>query len=100
MRFNANETLLISANGSSQNVALPAGSGLKLSIANAGAQNAFVALGTSANMTTSVPTASAGGGLCVLANQSVSLEMPVGTTRIAAISSGNSSLFVSRGDVL
>lgn len=100
MRINANETLLMSANGVSQNAALPGGSGLRMTIANAGPQNAFMALGTNANMATSVPTATVGGGFCILANASVSVEMPVGTTRMAAISSGNSSLYISRGDVL
>ena len=95
---NFNGTLLMSANATSQNVALPLGGGLFLRVHNAGANIAYIETSADANGIAMVPTANAGGGIPVFANIPQDIMMKAGDTRIAAISAGNSTLYFTRGN--
>lgn len=97
MIVNTQGTLSMSANATTQNVALPNGGGLVLTVTNTGPQNAFIETSNDANSSAFVPTSSQGGGIPVLANQSVNMELRATDTRVAAVSSGNSTLYFTRG---
>lgn len=99
-RPNNSGTLLMNANSSSQNVALPNGGGIFLSIVNAGANIAYCELTSDANLPALIPTANAGGGFPVFANQpALTVQLRAGATRIACVSEGNSKMLFTRGDV-
>ena len=95
---NFNGTLLMSANATSQNVALPLGGGIFMRVVNAGANLAYIETSADANGIAMVPTANAGGGFVVLANVPTDIMLKAGDTRIAAISAGNSTLYFTRGN--
>jgi hypothetical protein len=92
-------TLAIAANATAQAVALPLGGGGLLRLINNGPQLAFMELTSNANTPVITPT-STGGGLPILANAPAEVfRIPEGTTHIALLSSGNATVYVSRGDV-
>jgi len=98
-RPNLNGTLLMAANSSSQNIALPNGGGSLLSIENAGANIAYCELSGDANWPAAVPTANVGGGFPVFANQPpLVVRLRAGDTRVACISAGTSNVYFTRGD--
>lgn len=100
-QFRANQagTFAFTANGSSQNAALPGGGGLFFRLENAGPQIVFCELTANANLAAQVPTANVGGGFPVFANQPALYSMAkAGDTNLAFISAGNSTLYVTRGD--
>jgi hypothetical protein len=98
---NKNSTLTFTANAISQSFALPVGGGLFCRVENAGANIAFAELSSDANLTASVPTANAPGGFPVFANQPALLvKLHPTDTRIALISAGSSTVYVTRGDTL
>jgi hypothetical protein len=100
-RPNFNGTLLMTANSASQNVALPNGGGGLLSIVNSGANIAYCELGSDANLPAQIPTANAGGGFPVFANQpALHVKLRATDTRLACISAGNSSVYFTRGDII
>lgn len=102
-RFNPkkNGTLAYTANGVSQNFALPGGGGLLLRIQNSGANIAYGQLCNDANVSVSIPSSTAGGGFPIFANQPpIQVTMAAGDTRIALISAGNSTVQVTRGDAI
>jgi len=100
-RPNNKGTLLMTANSSSQNIALPNGGGSLLRIENAGANIAYVELSADANMPAAVPTANVGGGFPVFANQpALTVRLKATDTRIACISAGSSSVYFTRGDTI
>ena len=101
MNFSPNfkGTIAYTANGVSQNLALPPGNGLFCRIQNSGANIAFVEFTNDANLTVGV-TGNTAGAFPVFANQpAVEMMMHVGATNLAFISQGNSTLYVTRGDV-
>jgi len=98
-RPNFTGTLLMTANASSQNAALPSGGGSLLRVENAGANIAYCELGSDANMQALVPTANSGGGFPVFANQpALTVRLRAGDTRVACVSEGNSKVLFTRGD--
>jgi len=101
MNFKPNNqgTFVMTANSSSQNIALPNGGGSLLRIENAGANIAYCELGSDANLPAAVPTANTGGGFPVFANQpALCVRLRATDTRVACISAGNSSVYFTRGD--
>jgi hypothetical protein len=95
---NSRASIAITANATSQNVAMPAGGGMILRFINRGPDLAFIEITNDANFTCAVPTANGGGGACIAANVShQDFIVPAGANRIAAISAGNSALYVTRG---
>lgn len=102
MRFKPNykSTIAYTANAVSQNSALPVGGGLMLRLQNAGPQIAFVEFTADANLPVGVAGSSAG-GFPVFANQpALDVALVAGQTNIAFISAGNSTLYVTRGDLI
>lgn len=102
MNFRPNNggTILMTANSSSQNVALPNGGGIMLSIVNAGANIAYCELTSDANLPALAPAANISGGFPVLANQpALIVQLKAGDTRIACVSEGNSKMLFTRGDI-
>jgi hypothetical protein len=98
--LNANKltAIAVTCNATSQNVALPTGGGEILRLSNLGPQPAFVQLSNDANLICAVPTASGGGGLCIGANVThQDLMIGATDTRIACVSTGNSTLYIARG---
>ncbi len=92
-------TLLMSANASAQSAALPSGGGSLLRVVNAGANIAYCELTSDANLPALVPTANAGGGFPVFANQpALHVQLKATDTRIACVSEGNSKMLFTRGD--
>lgn len=92
-------TLAVTANATTQAVALPLGGGGLLRLVNSGPQPVFMALTSNANAPVVAPTSS-GGGMPILANAPAEVfRIPDGTTHIALLSTGNSTVYVSRGDV-
>ena len=101
MNFRPNNTgtLLMNANGVSQNVALPNGGGSILRVQNVGANIAYCELTSDANRPSLVPSASTGGGFPVFANQpALTVTIKAGDTRVACVSEGNSKMLFTRGD--
>lgn len=100
-RPNAGGTYAFTANGVSQSFTLPPGGGLFCRVANAGANIAYGELSSNANLTAGIPTANVPGGFPITANQPALLvKLRPEDTRIALISAGNSTVYVTRGDVL
>jgi hypothetical protein len=103
MNFRPNNTgtLLMDANSASQNVSLPNGGGIFLRVQNAGANIAYCELTSDANRPALVPTANAGGGFPVFANQpALTVMLKAGHTRVACVSEGNSKMLFTRGDLI
>jgi len=101
MSFNPNfkGTIQYTANGSSQNLPLPPGGGLVLRVQNSGANIAFIETTSDANLPCTIPGATPGGTPIFTNQPPVEILMHVGATNIAFISQGNSTLFVTRGDI-
>jgi len=98
-RPNFTGTLLMTANASSQNAALPSGGGSLLRVENAGANIAYCELGSDASMPAIVPAAGVNGGFPVLPNQpAMTVRLRSGDTRVACISEGASKMLFTRGD--
>lgn len=98
---NLNGTLLMSANGTSQNIALPTGGGCLLRIENAGPNIAYCELTSDANVAAGIPTANVGGGFPVFANQpALPVLLRATDTRVACISAGTSSVHFTRGNII
>ena len=92
-------TLTLAANGVSQSINLPNGGGPLIRVKNAGPNIAYIEFTSNANTPASVAGAS-GGGYPVFANMAAEeLMIPAGTSCIAAISAGTSSISFSRGDL-
>jgi hypothetical protein len=103
MNFRPNNkgTLLMDANSSSQNVALPNGGGIFLRVVNAGANIAYCETTSDANLPAVAPAAGAGGGFPVFANQpALTVQLKAGDTRVACVSEGNSKMLFTRGDLV
>lgn len=97
---NNNGTILMTANSSSQNVALPNGGGAYLRIVNAGANIAYCETTGDANLPALVPAANVSGGFPVFANQpALTVKLKAGDTNIACVSEGNSKMLFTRGDI-
>jgi hypothetical protein len=100
-RANKGGTFTFTANGTSQNFTLPGGGGNMLRIENAGANIVFAEVTSDANLPAVIPTANVPGGFPVFANQpALPVLMRPGDTNIALISAGNSTVYVTRGDVI
>jgi hypothetical protein len=98
---NQGGTFAFTANGVSQNFALPPGGGLFVRVANAGANIAYGELTDNANLPAVVPTSTTPGGFPITANQPALLvKMRPTDTRISLISAGNSTVYVTRGDLI
>ena len=88
----------MTANATSQNIALPNGGGSLLNVVCTG-NIAHVETGSDANMPALVPSQTAGGGFPVLPNQPpLTVRLKAGDTRIACVSTGNSTVYFTRGD--
>jgi hypothetical protein len=101
MTPNRSGTVVFTANATAQNQALPLGGGLLVGLFNAGPQPCYVEFSNDANSVCAVPTANVGGGFPVGANLSMQQFMlRIDDTRIAFVSDGNSTLYVTRGKVM
>lgn len=95
--LNKSGTVALTANGVSQNAALPLCGGELVALYNTGPQMAFVEFSADANLPTAVPSGATAGGFPIAANQPAEyVRLKEGDTRISYISAGNSALFVAR----
>jgi hypothetical protein len=100
MTPNRASTVAITCNTTAQNLALPAGGGLLLSVLNAGANIAFMDFTADANFVCAAPTANGGGGMALAVNVPTKVHLPAEATRMAMVSLGNSTIYVARGKTM
>ena len=99
-KSNTSSTLTMAANGVSQNMVLPSGGGLFVSVVNGGANIAFCEFTSDSNQVVAAPASNVAGGFPVFANQPpLIMQLRETDTRVVAISAGTSTLYFTRGEV-
>jgi hypothetical protein len=92
-----NSTTLMSANAVSSAAAMPGGGGLLVSLFNRGPGDAFVEFSSGNSPVAVVPTSTVAGGYPIMANApAVVLQVPADVAYFAAVSTSNSTVYVSR----